>query len=151
VLFHKTLACALLVTLLAACGGGSNNAANNAANTAATAAGAVATAAGNAANTVAGAAGAAGNMAAGAAGAMANKVAQAIPATLHCGTDQPVWVNSRSHAYFEPSSPFYGKTKSGQYMCPADAVAAGYHKASGKHRRHGGGSMEGAAPSPAST
>jgi hypothetical protein len=37
-------------------------------------------------------------------------------------------------------------------MCPSAAVAAGYHKASGKHHHGGmGGSMEGAQPSPAST
>ena len=72
-----------------------------------------------------------------------------IPASLNCGAVQPVWTNPRSHTYFEPTAPIYGRTKNGSYMCPSAAVAAGYHKASGK-RRHGGGMME-AQPSPAST
>jgi type IV secretory pathway TrbL component len=156
VLFRKICSGALLITILAACGGGGNS--NSAANTAASAGGAMASAAGNAAQAVgsaagnaaqgvASAAGAAGNMAASAGGAMANKVAQAIPATLHCGAVQPVWTNPRSHAYFEPSSPYYGKTTNGQYMCPSAAVAAGYHKASGRHHH---GMME-TAPTPVST
>jgi hypothetical protein len=63
---------------------------------------------------------------------------------------QPVWVNQRSHTYHDPTDPMYGRTRHGQYMCPSAAVAAGYHKASGKYH-HRGGAMEGAAPNPAAT
>ncbi len=37
-----------------------------------------------------------------------------------------VWVNLRSHRYFNSSSRYYGKTKRGQYMTESDARAAGY-------------------------
>jgi hypothetical protein len=74
-----------------------------------------------------------------------------IPASLNCGAVQPVWTNPRTHTFFESTAPFYGRTKNGSYMCPSAAVAAGYTKASGKRRHRRGGSMQGAAPSPAST
>lgn len=127
----KQLLPMLLIATLAACGGGGNNAQN--------AANAAGSAAAGAANSVASAGGAmasaAGNMAAGAAGAMAGAAA-AVPASLHCGAVQPVWVNPRTHVYHEPSDPMYGKTKHGMYMCPAAAVKAGYHKASGMMGKH---------------
>jgi len=120
----------LLIATLAACGGGGNNAQN-----AANAAGSAAAGAANSAASAGGAmASAAGNMA-GAAGAMAGAAA-AVPASLHCGAVQPVWVNPRTHVYHEPSDPMYGKTKHGMYMCPAAAVKAGYHKASGMMGKH---------------
>ena len=37
-----------------------------------------------------------------------------------------VWVNTRSHKYFYPSSRYYGKTKRGRYMTESEAQAAGY-------------------------
>jgi hypothetical protein len=52
-----------------------------------------------------------------------------MPAGLNCGATKPVWVNLHTKAYHEPDSPYYGRTKSGQYMCPSAAVAAGYHGA----------------------
>jgi hypothetical protein len=141
VLFRKSLTCALLMTMLVACGGGKQS-----------------SSAGSEASASAGPMMTAGAMQAASPGAMQGGNMQAIesrpqapiPTTLNCGAVAPVWTNPRSHAYFEPSAPYYGRTKNGSYMCPKDAAAAGYHKASGK-RRHGGGSMEGAEPSPAST
>jgi hypothetical protein len=68
-----------------------------------------------------------------------------IPAGLTC-KDEIVWVSVKRHTYHEPSDPYYGRTKSGQYMCRADAIAAGDH-ASGTHHGH----MGNAAPSDMST
>ena len=68
----------------------------------------------------------------GAAGSVA-----AVPATLHCGAVAPVWVNESTHVYHLASDPYYGRTKHGQYMCPAQAQSAGYHAAgAGGARRH---------------
>jgi hypothetical protein len=47
------------------------------------------------------------------------------PTGLHCGAVKPVWVNTRTHVYHEPGDPYYGKTKSGKYLCPRQAVAEG--------------------------
>jgi len=158
--FRTNLICAITICSLAACGSSGSNAASSAASAAASAAGAVASAAGNAAASaapaMASAANAAGNAmssAAGAAGAMANKVAAEIPVSLHCGAVAPVWVNPKSHVYHEPSDPLYGKTKSGSYMCASAAVAAGYHKASGKWHHHKGMKSDAmmGSPAPAST
>jgi len=143
VLFRKICACALLVTFLAACGGGNQNSSSTEAS-----AGAEATTSPGAMMT-GGAMTAASPMSSGMQ-AMMSRPQQPVPATLHCGTNQPVWTNPKSHAFFEASSPMYGRTKNGTYMCPADAVAAGYHMASGR-RHHGNGAMQGTEPSPAST
>ncbi len=42
-----------------------------------------------------------------------------------------VWVNTRSGAYWQPGSRYYGKTKEGKYMREADARKAGYHPEGG--------------------
>jgi hypothetical protein len=60
----------------------------------------------------------------GAAGAGA---AAPVPSSLDCGSTQVVWVNERSHVYHYSSDPYYGRTKSGKYMCEADALKAGDH------------------------
>ena len=46
-----------------------------------------------------------------------------------------VWVNTKSKAYHDQSSPYYGKTKEGKYMTEAAAKAEGDHPAGsfGKH------------------
>ncbi|MGA7569661.1 MAG: hypothetical protein WCA80_02525 [Candidatus Aquilonibacter sp.] len=129
--FRNQLTCALLIIGLAACGGGGNQSSSSAEPS--SSAGAMMSTSGA--------------MNAASPGPMA-----AVPPGLNCGAVQPVWVNQRSHTYHEPSDPLYGRTRHGAYMCPSAAVAAGYHKASGKHHHGGmGGSMEGAQPSPAST
>jgi hypothetical protein len=66
--------------------------------------------------------------------AMAPGTLATVPPGLNCGAVSPVWVNTKSHVYHEPSDPYYGRTKHGEYLCPADAVKQGYHKA-GKHEK----------------
>lgn len=158
---RTNLICALVIGSLAACGGGGGNSSTNAAASAAAgAASAVASSAAGAASNAAGAMSSAAGAAGAAAGGLANKVAAAIPSSLHCGAVPPVWVNSKTHVYHEPSDPLYGKTKAGQYMCASAAVAAGYHKAGGgkwkgahmkghRHHRMMKGGM--GTPAPAST
>jgi hypothetical protein len=52
-----------------------------------------------------------------------------MPPGLNCGAVKPVWVNMKSHVYHEPNDRYYGRTKHGEYMCPSQAKAHGYHKA----------------------
>ena len=141
--FRNQLAGALLIAALAACSGGNNNQSSSSAEPSSSA-GAMSTAgAMNAASPP-------GAMQGGNMQAIASRPQAPIPSSLNCGAVQPVWTNPRSHTYFEPNAPFYGRTKNGSYMCPSAAVAAGYHKASG--RRHHSGAMQGeGAPSPAGT
>jgi hypothetical protein len=132
--FRNQLVCALLIAGLVACGGGGGDQ-NSSSAQPSSSAGAMMSTSGamNAASIEA-------------------RPQAPIPSSLNCGAVQPVWTNPHSHTYFESTAPFYGRTKTGSYMCPSAAVAAGYHKASGR-RHHGGmgGGMEGAQPSPAST
>ncbi len=46
-------------------------------------------------------------------------------------TNSQVWVNLNSGKYFQPGSPYYGHTQSGQYMTEADAQKQGYVAAHG--------------------
>lgn len=69
---------------------------------------------------------------AGTSAGMAAGTQAAVPADLNCGAVQPVWVNTRTHVYHEPTDPYYGKTRSGKYMCPSAATAEG-DRASGTH------------------
>ena len=59
----------------------------------------------------------------------------ALPATLKCGATQPVWVNLNTKSYHEAGDPYYGRTRNGQYMCPSQAVAQGYHAAGAHHHK----------------
>jgi hypothetical protein len=68
-----------------------------------------------------------------------------VPAGLKC-KDAIVWVNPKRHAYHDASDPYFGRTKNGEYMCRADAIAAGDHAASAR-RSHTGN----AAPSDMAT
>lgn len=55
--------------------------------------------------------------------------AGSAPAT---GAGAQVWVNLKSGKYFLPGSPYYGKTKQGQYMTEAQARKQGYVAAQGQ-------------------
>ena len=66
--------------------------------------------------------------------AMAPGTLATVPPGMTCGAVQPVWVNTKTHVYHEPSDPYYGRTKHGQYMCPSQAAKEGYH-AAGKHAK----------------
>ena len=46
-------------------------------------------------------------------------------AKAHCGTDEVVWLNLKSHIYHEKGTQFYGHTKQGEYACRKEADAAG--------------------------
>ena len=46
-------------------------------------------------------------------------------AKTHCPSDIVVWVNTHSHIYHFAGHRDYGNTKSGAYMCEADANVAG--------------------------
>jgi len=43
----------------------------------------------------------------------------------HCASDMVVWMNNASHVYHYAGARDYGHTKSGGYMCKADADKAG--------------------------
>lgn len=46
-------------------------------------------------------------------------------AKAHCPSDTVVWANTNSKIYHFNDNRNYGNTKSGAYMCEADAVATG--------------------------
>lgn len=62
-------------------------------------------------------------------GAMANANAGPIP---NCGAVSAVWVNLNTKVYHEPGDGYYGKTKHGEYLCPSQAKAQGFHPARAK-------------------
>ncbi len=63
--------------------------------------------------------------------------ARSVPVP-NCGATKAVWVNLNTKAYHEPDDPAYGKTKHGEYLCPSQATAQGFHAAGagGGHRHH---------------
>lgn len=58
---------------------------------------------------------------------------QTPPSSLQCPGGQPVWVNTRTHAFHTQGDKYYGSTKHGKFMCENDAQAAGFHLAGSKH------------------
>jgi hypothetical protein len=66
--------------------------------------------------------------------AMAPGTLATVPPGLNCGAVRAVWVNVKTHVYHEPSDPYYGRTKHGEYMCPSQAVKEGYHKAGARSK-----------------
>ncbi len=63
--------------------------------------------------------------------AMANEYTTEAEAKGHCPAGPVVWFNTKSKtkAFHDSTSRYYGKTKQGAYMCQADATAMGGHKA----------------------
>lgn len=55
-------------------------------------------------------------------------------AKVHCPSDTVVWVNTNSGVYHFAGTHNYGATKAGDYMCEADAKAAGDRAA--KNEKH---------------
>jgi endonuclease G, mitochondrial len=55
-------------------------------------------------------------------------------AKKHCPGETVVWINTRSQVYHFASSPFYGNTKNGAYMCEKDTVSGGFRSA--KNEQH---------------
>ena len=52
-------------------------------------------------------------------------------ATKFCKTGNVVWFNLDSKTYFDPGSPFYGKTRIGGFTCRAFADKAGFRASTG--------------------
>jgi len=46
-------------------------------------------------------------------------------AQAHCPRDEVVWLNTRTSIYHEKGMRWYGRTKSGAYVCKKEADAAG--------------------------
>jgi hypothetical protein len=53
-----------------------------------------------------------------------------------CGAVTAVWVNLKSKVFHEAGDPYYGKTAHGEYLCPAQAKAQGFHKSHGFTSAH---------------
>jgi hypothetical protein len=56
---------------------------------------------------------------------MAAPSASEMEVKAKCPSDTVVWVNTKSHVYHFAGTRDYGNTKSGAYMCEADAKSAG--------------------------
>jgi hypothetical protein len=46
-------------------------------------------------------------------------------AQAHCPRDVVVWLNTRTGIFHEKGMRWYGRTKSGAYVCRAEAISAG--------------------------
>ncbi len=64
----------------------------------------------------------------------AGSSASAQQAQYRCPGATVVWVNEKSHIYHFPGTHDYGNTKRGEYVCEADAQAAGNRAAKNEHR-----------------
>lgn len=87
---------------------------------------------------------------------MGNAMTGANAKVPNCGAVKAVWVNLNTKVYHEPGDPYYGHTKNGEYLCPSQAKAQGFHPSGGNammnqsnemsggrhHRRHGGAAPE---------
>jgi hypothetical protein len=64
-------------------------------------------------------------------GGKSSQSATSAPAATvpNCGAVKAVWVNLNTRVIHEPGDQYYGKTKHGEYLCPAQAKAQGFHKA----------------------
>jgi hypothetical protein len=60
----------------------------------------------------------------------ASGLAPPVSAESPPDSDQ-IWVNTKSGKYWKPGSPYYGKTKRGEYMTEKEAVQKGYLPANG--------------------
>ena len=124
--FRKTLLAGLLIAALAACGHGSNSQSNTTTNGIVTSSSASPA---NVAQQPMGGTDTSGN-------AMAVGTLATVPPTVQCGAVLPVWVNTSKHVYHTSTDPYYGRTKHGEYMCPATAKAQGYRPAGGAMKHH---------------
>ncbi len=61
-----------------------------------------------------------------------NPFGTSVPATDAASANARVWVNLKSGKYFLPGSPYYGHTKSGQYLSETAARLQGYVAAKGQ-------------------
>jgi hypothetical protein len=52
-------------------------------------------------------------------------IQESLTPSLEAQESSQVWVNSRSGVYHCPGSRYYGKTKSGEFMTEAEAIAGG--------------------------
>jgi hypothetical protein len=132
--FRNLLAIITLVAL-AACGGGKNQSSSAAASPTASSNGIMTSESANPSPSTAVNAPMGGEDASGE--AMAPGTLATVPPGLNCGSERAVWVNTKSHVFHEPSDPYYGRTKHGEYMCRQDAIKAGDRPA-GARKRSGG-------------
>ena len=56
-------------------------------------------------------------------------MAQRPPASLNCGSDPIVWVNTSTKVYHVEGDRYYGATKQGKFVCEKSATAEGDHRA----------------------
>jgi hypothetical protein len=64
----------------------------------------------------------------------AGEFATAAQAQSHCTGSTVVWANTKSSVYHFAGTRNYGNTKTGAYMCEADATAAGIRAAKNEKR-----------------